>query len=327
MMNNQSAFIDDKKMNWAFLAHLGYSMWADPVRDKRGIPCIPWELTEVNAEDHLRFDLDLWHETTKALAAAGCNMIVLDIGEGMQYESHPEIVTKGAWSKDVLREEIFNLKMLGIEAIPKLNFSACHDEWMGETARMVSTTPYYRFCEDVITEVCEVFDHPRLFHLGMDEETAGHQSCYNVCIIRQGEQWWYDLRYLAGTVMRLGARPWIWSDYIWNHEEEFLRKMSRDIVQSNWYYGDFPANDSDDQLYIRAFETLDRHGFDQVPTGSVWTRHDNFEKMVGATKSVISEEHLMGYMQSVWRPMMPLHKAQQNAGVKTLGDAKKRFES
>ena len=300
-MYNDSVFLDQQKFSWAFLAHLGYNMWADPVRDKRGVPGIPQSLTQVCAAEHLRFDLDLWHKTTKELAAAGCNMIVLDIGEGMQYESHPEIACKGAWSKEILQEEIFNLKMLGIEAIPKLNFSACHDEWMGEYGRMVSTTPYYRFCEDVISEVCEVFGNPRLFHLGMDEETFGHQSLYNMVIIRQGEQWWHDLNFLVRTTMRRGARPWIWSDYIWHHEEEFLRKMPRDVLQSNWYYGGFEEEDS---VYIRGFAALEQGGFEQVPTGSVWSRRDNFEKIAEYAAAHLDKSLLSGMMQTVWRPMM-----------------------
>ena len=323
-MYNDSVFLDQKQFHWAFLAHLGYNMWADPVRDKRGVPGIPQSLTQVCAEDHLRFDLDLWHKTTKDLAAAGCNMIVLDIGEGLQYESHPEIACKGAWTKDILQEEIFNLKMLGIEAIPKLNFSACHDEWMGEYGRMVSTTPYYRFCEDVITEVFEVFGNPRLFHLGMDEETFGHQSGYNVAIIRQGEQWWYDLNYLVRTTLRRGARPWIWSDYIWHHEEEFLRKMSRDVLQSNWYYDGFQDEDS---VYIRGFAALEEGGFEQVPTGSVWSRRDNFEKIAEYAAAHLDKSLLPGMMQTVWRPMMANYADRQSMGVATLGETKARYEA
>ena len=322
-MYNDSVFLDKPKFRWTFLAHLGYNMWADPVRDKRGVPGIPQELTQVCAEDHLRFDLDLWHETTKALAAAGCNTLILDIGEGMQSASHPEIACKGAWSKDILQEEIFNLKMLGIEAIPKLNFSTCHDEWMGEYGRMVSTTPYYRFCEDVITEVCEVFGHPKLFHLGMDEETGAHQRLYNVAIIRQGEQWWYDLDFLARTTMRCGARPWIWSDYIWNHEEEFLRKMSRDIMQSNWYYDRFTDEDS---IYFHGFDALERGGFEQIPAGSVWSVKENLEMLVDYVRPRIAEERLCGIMQTVWRPMMANYAVRQQMGVETLGSVKARYE-
>ncbi len=322
-------FPRNDRINWSFLAHLGYSMWADPVRDRRGVPGIPQEVSEVEAQDIMRFDPDLWQKTTAELAAAGCNMIVLDVGEGMQYESHPEISAKDAWSKEALAAEVRRLKALGIEAIPKLNFSASHDEWMGEYARMLSTTPYYRFCEDVITEVCEVFDRPRLFHIGMDEETYDFQRRYNVCVIRQGEQWWYDLRYLVGTVMRLGARPWMWCDRAWYHTEEFLRRMSRDIVQSGWCY-DFTGIEglSDfNAMRIRMFETLDRYGFDQVPTGSVWSRDGNLSALVENLSPILSKEHLTGYMQSVWRPMTYAHAEKQAAGVRTLGEAKMIFDT
>lgn len=329
MFSNGSAFLEKPVFYWAFLAHLGYNMWADPVRDKWGVKGIPQTLTEVCAEDHLRFDLDLWHEETKALAAAGCNLLVLDVGEGMQYESHPEISCRGALPKDVLQEEIFNLKMMGITVVPKLNFSACHDEWMGEYGRMLSTTPYYRFCEDVITEVCEVFGHPKLFHLGMDEENLANQRLYNMVCIRQGELWWHDLNFYAKTVMRCGARPWIWSDYMWDNEEEFLSRMSRDILQSNWYYGSFEAPGDYTKKRIEAFFALDRAGFEQIPTGSVWSIPDNLEQMVKALAPLGNKSggNLRGFMQSVWRPMMLQHRDAQDKGISGLSAAKKQWNS
>ena len=190
--------------------------------------------------------------------------------------------------------------------------------------RSVSTTPYYRFCEDVISEVCEVFGNPRLFHLGMDEETYGHQSLYNMVIIRQSEQWWYDLNYLVRTTLPRGARPWIWSDYIWHHEEEFLRKMSRDVLQSNWYYGGF---EEDDSVYIRGFAALEQGGFEQVPAGSVWSRRDNFEKIADYAAEHLDKTLLTGMMQTVWRPMMANYADRQAMGVQTLGETKMHYEA
>ena len=32
------------------------------------------------------------------------NMVVIDLGDGVKYESHPEIAVKGAWSTTELRE-------------------------------------------------------------------------------------------------------------------------------------------------------------------------------------------------------------------------------
>lgn len=61
---------------------------------------------------------------------------------------------------------------LGIKLIPKLNFSATHDAWLGEYERMVSTKTYYTVCQDIINEIYEVFEHPDYIHLGMDEEDS-----------------------------------------------------------------------------------------------------------------------------------------------------------
>lgn len=60
---------------------------------------------------------------------------------------------------------------------------------------MVSTSEYYSVCQDLIQEVIEIFDTPRFFHLGMDEETAQHQQTYNYAIMRQNDLWWDDLHF------------------------------------------------------------------------------------------------------------------------------------
>lgn len=314
----------NERFRWSYLAHLGYNMWADPVVDKWGVPGIPQELTEVCAQDTLRFDRDMFREEMKKLADAGCDTLILDLGEGVRYESHPEISSKTAFSKEELQTEIRLLKDWGIEAIPKLNFSACHDEWMGEYGRMLSTTPYYRFCEDILAEVCELFDNPPLFHLGMDEETPGHQARYNMMIVRQGELWWHDFNFLRDILLRRGVRPWIWSDYVWNHEEEFLSKMSKDVMQTNWYYDLFEGQDNG---YIRAYDVLDQNGFDQIPAASVWSHEESFEQTVRALAPKLDPAHLCGFMQTVWRPMTETHRGQQDKGCATFARAKAWFDS
>ncbi len=315
--------MNNDKFRWAFLAHLGYNMWADPIMDKWGVPGLPQELTEVSAERCLRFDRALFREEMKKLADAGMNTLVLDLGEGIQYESHPEIACEGAFSKEEIRKEIALLGEWGIEVIPKLNFSACHDEWMGEYGRMLSTTPYYRFCEDILAEVCELFDHPKLFHLGMDEETPGHQARYNMMIVRQGELWWHDFNFLRDALLRRGVRPWIWSDYVWNHEEEFLKKMSKDVMQTNWYYDLFKGEDN---VYIRAYDVLDKNGFDQIPASSVWSNVESFEETVETLTPALDPALLKGFMQTVWRPMTEKFRDRQELGLATFKRAKAWYD-
>ena len=74
-----------------------------------------------------------------------------------------------------MRAEVKRLREMGLEPIPKLNFSTCHDTWLGPYARMVSTPKYYEVAKDLIAETIELFDKPRLFHLGMDEEDERNQ--------------------------------------------------------------------------------------------------------------------------------------------------------
>ena len=78
------------------------------------------------------------------MTRAGLNMIVIDLGDGVRYQSHPEIAVKKAWSPARLRRELKKLRDAGLEPIPKLNFSTAHDAWLGPYAGIVSSKTYYQ---------------------------------------------------------------------------------------------------------------------------------------------------------------------------------------
>ncbi len=277
---------------WASLLHLSYNMWSDRQAD--------W-LEYVSAEPNLRFDQSLWDDLLKRMAEAGMNMVVLDLGDGVQYESHPEIAVQGAWSVAQLKQELAKARALGLEVIPKLNFSTCHDTWLGPYARMVSTDTYYKVCQDLIEEVIALFDQPRLFHLGMDEETAMHQEYYAYVVVRQFDLWWHDFYYLLDQVERCGSRAWVWSDYAWHHPEAFYQKMPRSVMQSNWYYGD---DFGPDVVEARTYAELEAHGYEQIPTGSNWSSDVNFGRTVSYCHEHVAPERLKGFMQSIWKPTL-----------------------
>ncbi len=46
------------------------------------------------------------------------------------------------------------------------------------------------------------------------------------------------------------------------------------------------------------------HGYDQVPTGSNWTRPTNFGLTVEYCRQHIPAERLLGFMQTTWKPML-----------------------
>ena len=50
------------------------------------------------------------------------NMVVWTLGM-QSYMSHPEIAVRNAWSTERLYKELEKIRNLGLEPIPKLNFS------------------------------------------------------------------------------------------------------------------------------------------------------------------------------------------------------------
>ena len=300
-------------MIWGYLVHLGYNMWSDR----------PVDRPNIGAQPHIRFDESLWNDMVPKMHDAGVNLVVIDLGEAVQYESHPEISVKGAWSRPRLREELGRLRDTGIEPIPKLNFSTAHDTWLGPYSRMISTDIYYEVCGDLIAEVSALFDKPRFFHLGYDEETAGHQRNYLYAVMRQHELWWHDFEFFRNTVESHGVRPWIWSDYAWNHPEEFFEKMSKSVLQSNWYYGDTfeEATDEREQVYVKTYDLLEEHGYDQVPTGSNWSNTVNFQRTVDYCRKRIAPERMKGFLHAPWHPTLEAHRDAHLRAIEEIATA------
>ena len=306
----------------AVLLHMGVNMWCDRIPDRWGNCDTPERLALVGQADHLRFDEGIWREYTDRMAANGLNMAVIDVGEAVVYPSHPELAVKGSWTPDRLRAEVARLRGLGIEPIPKLNFSTAHDTWLKEYGRMVSTPKYYQVCADVIRDVCEIFGRPRWFHLGYDEETAAHQSQYEFAVVRQGELWWHDFLFFVKTVEKLGMRPWIWSDFYWHHPADFLARMPRSVLQSNWYYG-AAFEDAKDfaKKRVQAYVDLDRAGFDQMPCGSNWSCDENFGNTVRFCRKNVSAARLKGFLMAPWYFTVPLHREKVLQGLDLAGAA------
>ena len=102
---------DTDPLLWGSLLHLSYNMWDDHIHPD---PRSPY----VMAEPHLRFDESLWNDLLRQMAEAGMNLVVLDLGDGVRYESHPEIAVENAWTPAKLRGELAKARALGLEPIP-----------------------------------------------------------------------------------------------------------------------------------------------------------------------------------------------------------------
>jgi len=299
----------------AVLLHWGRNMWGE---------CLPPDVKSVAGgrlcRDRVDFDEANWNALVAHAAAKGLNMVLIDLGEFPVWPSHPELALPGSRSPDWIRTEVRRLKAMGLEPIPKLNFSAAHDAWLGEYGRMVSTERYYQVCRDLIRDVAEMFEHPRLFHIGYDEERASHQKGFQV--VRTDEVWWHDFLFFVKTVEEAGMRPWMWSDYGWRHAD-FVERCPKSVLQSNWYYDekmdgfDLAAMkpDAESRPLVELFLKLDKAGFDQIPCASNWCsearkaaglKNDGcMAGLAGFCRKNLSADRLKGFMIATWAPCWP----------------------
>lgn len=312
----------DTRFMWAHFISLGSNMWNEPGntrhRERRSTP---------TGSARFLFDRASWNEHTELLAKCGANTLVIDIGEAMRFESHPEIAVEAAWGHDEMLAEIDRLHGLGFELIPKLNFSACHDVWLGEYSRMLSTSVYYKVCRDIIDEVCAVFK-PRHFHIGMDEEDARNQARLDYCVVRQHDLWWHDLYYLVDCVERNNARPWVWADAGWSRPDTYLERMPKEVVQNNWVYSPRLEGEGLSPAlleHLEFFKKLDAAGFDQVPTGSAFETKDNLLALTKYCKKNISGERLLGMMQSTWERTDPAWMPLQREAAEAIAESRAWF--
>jgi len=326
----------NKPLIWADLVHLGVDMWVDQdigypddqhlTLQRKGPPSV------------LQCDEGQWREITARMQEKGLNALVIDLGEGMVFPSHPELAVKGAWSADKMRAEILRLNGMGIEAIPKINFSTCHDGWLKDYGRMVSTPTYYRVVADLIADVCEVFDEAPYFHLGFDEEMPIAQVNTSLAVVRQGDLWWHDFLYCVAEVERRGKRAICWSDYMWTNRKTFLGRMPKSVLQSNWYYRrDFGEKK---QMWNEAFEKkggwgecvqgvvtfleLEKAGFDQLPTTSNFFEDSAADPFVAFLKERVSPQRLKGFVTAPWELSRNENADKVLRGLREFGDAKRK---
>ncbi len=322
-----------RKMIWANLLHLSYNMWEDTNPEKyrdENYECKTCQEAREWAHGYrpqLTFDEPTWNALLQEMSSVGMNMAIIDLGDAVVYDSHPEIAVRNAWIPEKLKTELTKMRKLGLEPIPKLNFAATHDIWLGPYSRMVSTDIYYAVCRDLIAEVIEIFDNPRFFHLGMDEELPSYQVNQRLNITRQKDLWWGDLYFFIGEVEKGNVRPWVWSDYAWQQPDVFFRKMPRSVLQSNWYYGsEFDLKKLKNPEYVKLYNDLEAYGYDQVPTGSNHSVPENFERTVDYCRKVIDPYRLAGFMTAPWRPTLPQCLDRHKEAISQAASGMKRFK-
>lgn len=288
-----------QKPIWCLMMYLSDNMWEDsPTR----VSC-----TGAHFSLKLNTDKKVWDEVLEMAVREGCNSVLIDVGDGVKYKSHPEIAVEGAWEPEFLKAEVKRLKEMGLTPYPKLNFSAGHDAWLGVYGRMLSTPIYYQVVRELIHEVIDIFDTPEFFHLGLDEENGLNQAKLTYACYRQFDLIWHDLNFYFDCVREKGSRPWIWADYFWTHEEEFAANVPKDVLVSPWYYNhmyeDVSAPMPKDPWSVarrESFEKLSKLGYDLLPTGSNHSNSYNLEHMVRFSREHVVPERNLGLVITPW---------------------------
>ena len=290
---------------WAYFIQLGHNMWRDHTYREEFRGPLQTQVTG-RFKSEMYTDRAVWRQVIDFLPSSGINTVVIDIGEGLQYESHPEVSIPGAWTHEELRAELARMRAMGLEPIPKLNFSAYHDEWLGEYSHMLGTKKYYEVVRDLIDEVALVFDSPRMFHLGLDEEyIPDHRKCLTV--IRSSDLWYHDLYFYMQCLEKHGSRPWVWADPSRRNLDEYVKRMPHDCIQSEACYERVPRRDENGNLPnmagLHSIIALAKHGYDQVPCVSTWACHQNAAQILEFFDSEgITDEHLLGLLDASWQP-------------------------
>lgn len=287
----------DNKM-WAYMIYLGSNMWA-----KKGEVRPYYVDPERQYKETMVTEKDIWRKITDFLPGCGFNTLLIDIGEGVKLESYPQLAIPGSWEKQELKEELIRLREMGITPIPKLNFSTCHNAWMQDFSYMVGSEPYYRMCEETVSELIELFDTPEFFHLGLDEELVQTQLYFPITTVRTPQKQLEDANKLFKVCLEKGVRPWMWIDLpaidSFGGEESFQQNIPKEVLISNWFYGFLYRSKPVKEAEL--YKKLGEWGYEQVPTSSTCLRNLNTRQTMKYCKENVEPSSIRGYLAAPWQ--------------------------
>ncbi len=333
--------MEKQEKMWALLVNLGI-----------------WQGGEDESSGTFKFDQSAWEDILDKAKDAGVNTIVLDCGGAIDFPSHPEITMEGAWSREKLKQEIERCRSKNIIVIPKMNFSAIHDNWLGEYNWMVSTSIYYKVCKDMINDAYEIFEHPQYIHIGMDEEDERHaRACKGVAIYRKPDQYYKDLRYLVACVKETGAKPWMWHEPLFFNTEMYQKHIGVDeailspwsynaLYKEHWtpissrqeyidYYSKPPYKELnlqyvEEEPYFVNFRDkalpLVKEGYKYVPGMSPYNKCDiSIEDVIKYFRDGAQDDQIEGFIMTVWWFMTEERKHHYEHALNLLKEAKEKL--
>ncbi len=188
------------------------------------------------------------------------NQVVVELENGLQFKSHPEINKPFAANQEEVRELVKYGKSLFLDMVPMVQ-SLGHGEWMFSNTTWQKTRTWMNedFCEETAShyaycplnkksydfifalfdEAIDVFDHPQYLHIGHDEvEMRGHFPSHEECkAIGAGGLYFMDTIKLYNYLKSKGIKTMMWGDVLaTKNYVKYLNGIPKDLVIVDWRY-------------------------------------------------------------------------------------------
>jgi hypothetical protein len=212
---------------------------------------------------------------TRDLPAEGVNTLILEVGYGFQWKSHPELVQGTGLSREQAADIANAGREAGIRVIPMLNCLG-HQSWAANTFPLLTRYPQFDetpglypgnegiYCRSycplhpevhgvvnaLIDELLQAFA-ANAFHVGMDEVfLLGEEACPRCRGRNPAELFAGEVSRLHEHLKARGAQMWMWGDRFldgvvtgigkWEASENgtapAVDLVPKDIVIADWHY-------------------------------------------------------------------------------------------
>lgn len=242
-----------------------------------------------------------------------------DEGCVLQFPSHPELGSEGAFDADEMKAFIATAKKHGLTVLPELEslgHTRCitgHPDYAhlggqaGKGGGFNSIHPAKKevraLMRDLLRDVAAIFSC-EIIHAGLDE--VDMSAIPEFAHLSRAEQWQAFAPYatwIHEEIRQLGRRPAMWGDHLL-HSPELLGEIKKDVLIFDWHYN-APFDPSSLKIFADAgFETWG------VPASMQWNQKVlpsvgcQFQNLREFTASALHfrDRGCTGMVNAVWTP-------------------------
>lgn len=250
----------------------------------------------------------------RAIALAGFNFLIIDIKDAVIYKSLPHLKRNYSVPMRELKELVELAKSLGLEVVPKLNFSKSnihrHSQWLWNKQRESDTSLLWKDAVKAIDEIITA-TKPRFFHIGMDEDDT-----------RSPEEYANALKFLYGHLKKRKIRMVMWAEcgHNWRQTERWkeipaIMNLPRDVILMLWSY----------HLTLEDWvQKLQRKGFDVIGTSASLKLKDEDKRTWYGENTrdwlkVLKKNKSFGHCLTRWIPTSSKNKSMLMEGIRETG--------